>query len=325
MGLPARRKGDCVSPRDGEIWAITSYFNPIAYRRRRQNYQHFRNAVGVPLLVVELSNSGNYELLEGDADIIVRTASGSVLWQKERLLNVALRHLPPHVAYVAWLDCDVIFERRNWHLTAVAELRQRPLIQLFSWRNDLPRDELPGTNHQPPTAPARCSVAKLIAAGLWTTEGPFPLQPGHTRRAAFGLAWAARRELLDKHGFYDAMVIGGGDRAMACAALGRTEFAAKTIRMNKQRFRHYESWATAFQRDVAADVGYLEGQIFHLWHGEKIHRRYVQRHIDFAALPFDPLVDLRLNETGAFEWANDRDDLNRFATEYFHARLEDGA
>jgi len=79
-------------------------------------------------------------------------------------------------------------------------------------------------------------------------------------------------------------------------------FRAKTIRMNKQRFRHYESWATAFHRDVAADVGYLEGQIFHLWHGEKIHRRYIQRHIDFAGLPFDPLVDLRVNETGAFEW-----------------------
>lgn len=38
-----------------------------------------------------------------------------------------------------------------------------------------------------------------------------------------GMAWAARRELLEQHGFYDGCVIGGGDSALICAAFGVPE------------------------------------------------------------------------------------------------------
>jgi hypothetical protein len=130
---------------------------------------------------------------------------------------------------------------------------------------------------------------------------------------------------LEKHRFYDAMVIGSGDRAMACAAFGRMASTTQALRLNEPQTRHYQSWAASFHQEVRADVGYLEGRIFHLWHGERLHRRYGPRHSEFAQLPFDPIVDLRVNETGAFEWADRREDLNCFATQYFRSRLEDGA
>ena len=31
------------------------------------------------------------------------------MWQKERLLNVALAAVPNNVEDVAWIDCDVVF------------------------------------------------------------------------------------------------------------------------------------------------------------------------------------------------------------------------
>lgn len=111
---------------------------------------------------------------------------------------------------------------------------------------------------------------------------------------------------------------------MVCAAYGIIPAASTAIRLNEDQYRHYESWAAAFHRDVAADVGYIEGRVFHLWHGERLHRHYARRHVEFARMTFDPNVDLRINETGAFEWADTREDLNRFAVGYFRSRLEDG-
>jgi len=313
-----------VPLRHDRLWAITSYFNPMAYDRRRQNYEIFRSSLAVPLIVVELSNSEHYELRGDAADIVVRATSKSVLWQKERLLNVALQHLPAHVEYVAWLDCDVIFERQDWHVAAVSGLRQRPLIQLFASRGDLPREQSARSDQSTEVVWAIDSVAKYASMASRSAQGPASTDAGSTLKGAFGLAWAARRELLDEHGLYDGMVMGSGDVAMVCAAFGIIGAAIEGIRLNEAQYQHYESWAAAFHRDVAGDVGYIEGRAFHLWHGERLHRHYARRHVEFARMAFDPRVDLRVNETGAFEWADERADLNRFAVEYFRSRLEDG-
>ena len=64
----------------GELWAITSYYNPLGYRRRRANYRTFRERLNVPLLTVELAFGPDFELKEGEADILIRRRGGDVLW-----------------------------------------------------------------------------------------------------------------------------------------------------------------------------------------------------------------------------------------------------
>ena len=59
------------------LWAITSYFNPIGYRRRLANYRAFRARLSVPLLAVELTGP---ELTDADAEIILRVPHGAVVW-----------------------------------------------------------------------------------------------------------------------------------------------------------------------------------------------------------------------------------------------------
>jgi hypothetical protein len=44
------------------LWAITSYFNPMKYQRRRANYRLFRERLGVPLVTVELAYGPDFEL-----------------------------------------------------------------------------------------------------------------------------------------------------------------------------------------------------------------------------------------------------------------------
>ena len=73
-----------------ELYAITTYYNPASYRRRLRNYR-LQAGLKVPLVTVELGFGGTFELTGDDADILVRLPAGSILWQKERLLNVARR------------------------------------------------------------------------------------------------------------------------------------------------------------------------------------------------------------------------------------------
>ena len=49
-------------PRPDMLWAITSYFNPMQYQRRRANYRLFRKYLRVPLVAVELSYGPDFEL-----------------------------------------------------------------------------------------------------------------------------------------------------------------------------------------------------------------------------------------------------------------------
>jgi hypothetical protein len=62
------------------LWAITSYFNPVGYTRRLANYRLFRERLAVPLVTVELSFNGRFELREDDADILAQFHSTHVMW-----------------------------------------------------------------------------------------------------------------------------------------------------------------------------------------------------------------------------------------------------
>jgi hypothetical protein len=91
---------------DSKIWAVTTYYNPCNYKRRLENFKVFRENLNLPLLVVELSYGIQYGLTKNDAEIVIQLKGSSIMWQKERLLNIAIDKLPKHVENVVWLDCE---------------------------------------------------------------------------------------------------------------------------------------------------------------------------------------------------------------------------
>lgn len=163
------------------MWAITSYYNPAHYKRRLMNYGAFREKLGIPLVTVELSFDGRFELTKNDADVVVQISGGAVLWQKERLLNLALKSVPSDVNNIAWIDCDVMFERPDWMEEANQQLREFNVVQLFSDQVDLrPEDHRTNFDYQA-TPPSGYGI-------VW------PPRPGPRRRTAcFVPASAARR------------------------------------------------------------------------------------------------------------------------------------
>ena len=298
------------------LWAITAYFNPLRYRRRLANYRAFRARLAAPLLTVELAYGAEYELSEGDAEILIQLRGRDVMWQKERLLNLALRHLPAACRKVAWLDCDVLFDRADWADRLDALLDRRPLVQAF-------RDVRHLTPNGDPAATAftQTGVLALVAdLGVEALASPIPTGPGSSNK---GLAWAAQRPVLERHGLYDACVVGGGDMALASAVLGRFDVATRT--MNARQAAHYLRWARPVHDALAGTTGVLDGTISHLWHGDVGDRRYRERHDGLAPHDFDPDADITIDDAGAWRWNSDKPAMHEYVRNYFAARREDGA
>jgi hypothetical protein len=128
--------------------------------------------------------------------------------------------------------------------------------------------------------------------------------------------------VLDAHGFYDACVLGGGDRVLTCALLGRFDLAARAQGMSTRRFSHYVPWARPFFEAVRGRFGSIAGEVLHQWHGALQDRRYGERYRLLA--DFDPFTDIALAPQGCWRWSSAKPGMHRSVRNYFALRMEDG-
>lgn len=303
-----------------ELWSIAAYFNPCGYRSRAETYRRFRAALPTPLVTVELAFDGRFELGADAAEILVRRHGGDVMWQKERLLDIALDALPAECRAVAWLDCDVLFSRPDWPAAALRALDNWPLIQPFATaRDELGRHSGALSDAAPSWAAAYCQGTHLEQTFAYDAE-----QVPRRRLSAPGFAWVARRELIARTRFYDACILGAGDRAMLHAATGHIEQEIAARMPSPAHARHYREWAMPFQRAVAGGIGYVPGEVIHLWHGDVRDRQYRVRFADFGRFEFDPTQDIALDDQQCWRWASAKPALHAEARRLFALRYEDG-
>ena len=305
----------------GDFWAITSYFNPTNANRRLQNYRRFRESLNVPLIAVEWawSEGPGFQLRADDAEILIQVSGPDLLWQKERLLNLAIDQLPESCRYSAWLDCDVLFEDRDWHHSAARMLDQVPLVQPYSRLINLDAWHRPIAEGEPGGG-ARSPIGdKTRWAGL---PEDFLEHEFTGLSIACGYAWAARADLLRKHGLYDACIMGGGDRAIFYAAIGRHDEAAAYLKMSEVRLRHYMDWAIPFLGEVQGKTGWIPGAMRNMWHGPIQKRRYEDRHKGFRKFDFDPYRDVVIGVDSEWRWASAKEDMHRYLVDYFFSRGE---
>jgi hypothetical protein len=279
----------------------------------------------VPLLTVELGFQGRLDLDKRDADVLIQVPDGEVLWQKERLLNLALGALPADCDKVAWLDCDVIFPHDEWPALAANALATAPLVQLFRQVHYLGADWRPG---DPPTDAvlySRPSLAAGVVGGSAVDE--CLVHPSRNQRPgtyANGMAWAARRDMLERHGLFDGSIIGGGDRAITCAAYGCFEHLFDWHEMNAHQKMFYLRWAEPFHAECRGRVEVLDVDIHHVWHGNSGDRGLAGRHSGLAQFDFDPFTDIAIDNRGCWRWASDKPALHAYVRSYFSSRREDG-
>jgi len=304
-----------------DLAVVTTYFNPSRYRTKLENYRRFRQPFvqsNQDLVTVELAFSDSEFSLEStQKHPVIRIRADSVLWQKERLLNLALQALPPSFTKVAWLDCDLLFSNPSWLLETSRALEECRLVQPFEAVVRLPM----GFHVYSGDGLVYRSFAAVYRAHPTAHLcGNFDIH-GHT-----GFAWAARRDLLSSIGFYDACIAGSGDHMMAHDACGdwQSSCVRRDVGRTETQANHFRNWAEPFGTAVDGKLHSVAGTVLHLWHGEIQHRRYADRHAELAGFSFDPVADIAIDSSGAWKWNSNKPELHRWARQYFDHRLEDG-
>lgn len=314
----------------GTIWAITTFFNPARYKNKYENYMLFRESSkrqGLNLLTVEL-NYGDipFEIQEEDADILVRVhgEDKNHLWQKEPMMNIALKYLPEDCDKVIWIDCDLLFHNNNWVAETASLLEEYNVVQPYTMAIRLPqfcKSSKAMKNIQ--YGVRDCEIIHGIAKGVDNLgDDLFSLlyqQHGHV-----GFAWAARKEILDEIGFFTAMISGANDSVMAYAFYGLDWY--KSIREFLPDLADtVTEWRIKAFEKVQGSVFHTSGIVDHLWHGNKIDRGYNGREQLFIDHNFNPKIDVRESESGLLEWCTKNKKLKKAIQDHLHSKKEDSS
>ncbi|HUT93880.1 MAG TPA: glycosyltransferase [Thermoguttaceae bacterium] len=281
--------------------AVTCFFNPMKYRRPVENWHRFRRALrdDVPLYSIELSFDGEFQT---DSTWQVRgTIEKHLMWQKERLLNLAIERVPDKYDKIAWLDSDILFLNDKWVEEADKLLDDKPLVQLY--------DSIT-------TLDGRFRPENRVCGFVWGLANGSP-----DYWAAPGGAWAARREISP---LLDDAILGGGDTLMVGAWMGWWRNPGSAV-MNQSWYQEYFKWGLQQHRKVQGNVGHVSGSVFHFWHGSRANRRYTERQEYLALCDYQPSSDIKLDCNGLWTWASDKAEMQALVRHYFRGRREDRA
>lgn len=283
--------------------AVAVYFNPADSKRLRDNWLRF---VGqrwdCPLFTLAAQFPGQAPV---PATWTVPADERHIVWQKESLVNSAVRRLPAEFDRVAWIDGDLTLLNPHWSAETEAVLETSAVAQLcsrFQFTDALGRV-------------VRTNPSMLFKAADATVP--------RLEHASPGGCWAARRDVLDRiGGLYAHNIVGGGDHHFGQALTGELSTSLQRKLTRKQNV-HFWKWATTAHEVIAERAAVVLGDAIHHFHGERENRRYQARHDCMVEFDFDPDADVVVNADGLLEWSSDKPGLHRAVRDYFVGRRED--
>ncbi len=250
------------------LWGITTFFNPAGYKSKKKNYNSFRKISrkqGLKLVVVELAfDNSKFELKERDADILLqlRTDSKNIMWQKERLMNIAFKKIPESCNKIVWIDCDVFFENDDWVEKVSASLDKYIIVQPFSKFIRLGK----GVKNPSKNNTVFDNKKDDVFGQVYSLYNNLP------NNFISGLVWAFRREVFEKNLFYDEAILGSGDRLMSYAFYNK-DFIKKLDKTDKnfinmclyvKMHQRYQIWLENVSNIVKGNTFYIDQNLYHL-------------------------------------------------------------
>ncbi len=327
---------DSVLP-ERELAVVSCFFNPGGSLQRIRNFRAFLASIrtsGVHCLVVELA-FGDTEFSIVDHEDVIQLRTNSVLWHKERLLNIGIRQLLGEgYRKIAWLDGDIVFTDPHWPLEISSRLEQANLCQVFDTIGIASHDSGP-------------PMVAFSAVRYLREFGDLYAQPARKGRHMLsgvlkggqsGFGWAARSEVLQQVTLFESAVVGGGDKLMFIASLANDfrdpQFAGLTQskyacaacghRNYSEAYRaHFLEWAHRWSGAVSGAVDYARVHITDMYHGKRDDRGYMTRHDLLYRHQFDPARDLVTDASGCLAWAEGPGPLQHGVEAYFLSRRED--
>ena len=266
---------------------VACYFNPQKSPYRTKAFNIFYDSIKhLNHRIVECVIGEGEPEFHGEH--ISHVYTKDLLWHKESLLNKVISELPSKFKYVFWVDADVIFTNKNWFVDGVEALNNDyNIIQPFEYCVHLDKDELSPSfnyNFEKAWVLSRAKHHKIwksfcanhsINGYLASGDENYDMH-GHV-----GFAWGARREILDTMPLYDRALIGGADHIIAHAAAGHIKH--KCIQKSfTENVDEVNEWSQKFYKLIHGKIGYVKGDLFHIWHGDIEKRQYLKRVQEFT-------------------------------------------
>lgn len=241
----------------------------------------------------------------------IALTSRQALWHKETLLNIAVNELvPSHIDNLIFMDADLWYDTPGWAEKVVGGLKLQPVVQPFETAVWTGRD-----GHE-----VRHKSSSAVA-GL------------HDWAGHCGFAWAMRRDVFNNiGGLFDLGVLGGGDHMLAFACLYENPMeemlkleilSTVTLDMGGSAKQLYADWAAKVYSWTSGELGWINANLYHEWHGDLIHRQYHDRGRILSGLQLER--DLERLPNGTWSWSPYCDPNRMTAVRnYFLNRQENG-
>lgn len=310
------------------LYVVTPLFNPQRYRSRWKLYKEYEKYVlsykEAHLITIECTFANREKVMVldmGENHTVVHVQSPHEIWLKENLVNKAIQAIPnENWKYVAWLDGDIRFARPDWVGETIQKLQHYDFVQMFSHAVDLSPNFEVIKEHKGFIYCYQNGIPNLKKKMV------LPYYQDSSNGAYWhpGFAWAARRKAINHvGGLVDWSVLGGGDMFMAYALIGQLNKRTMPASLGKNGVRLLSEWQNRAEKHIKRNVGYMEGQLLHYWHGKKADRKYQDRGQILLKCMFDPELDLKRDWQGIFQLTDRSFELRDGARKYFAQRNED--
>jgi hypothetical protein len=327
-----------------QFWVITVLSNPIRYKRRYELYWTFAEMckqAGVKLITVEEAfGDRQFMVTEPNNPFHLQVRSAEELWRKENMLNLGIKHacaIAPSLGFkvreIAWVDADCRSCRppRDWFEETWHQLQHYEFVQMWEYLMDL------DYYYDPIGVPQPGFIANYIKYGSPNPEKFVALQKGRSQSYGTlfgrpGLAWAANLSALDKVSgvagpLIDISILGAGDWYMSHGLLGLMDLTLKGWKRKCPEYAQYMlDWQTRAERWIKRDVGYVQGTVYHDFHGKKSNRKYGTRGQILIDNRYNPFTDIKKDSQGLYQletWEPRQIKMRDEIRAYFRARSED--
>jgi len=303
------------------IWVVSSYFNFCGSLARLKNFNIFRDNIkryGLKLLCVEFNPLSNFEIQSNDVDMLLQLSGGDIMWQKERLINIGINLLPSDTDIVIVCDADVIFTDDKFIEKLKNGLDKYSVVQCFSIVHHLSPDKN-ATNFDYFNVDFKDE--KIFFNRIPSCIMTYNLY-GNFSSGSAGYIWAFRYKTIKNVKLFEHNIIGSGDRVSASAFIGLGVVPWVTAGEDPKIYSDYLELAknNGINRDT---VGYIDMQIYDLFHGAHSNRKYNDRHNILKNMKFNIQKHITKKPGEAFKFSENMGEAHKNEIKnYFYSRNE---
>jgi len=273
------------------------FFNSSKSKRLLMNYLYIAEKLkvaGIPFYTLEMYTD-THEIHDA-----FHYKTDFILFQKERLCYLLEKQIPASFTKLLFMDCDLVFQNVNWYDELSDKLDSFEIVQPFSKAVWL---DITYTR----VIQERLPILFYNKLG-GSNENHKPI------RYHAGFAWAFQRPWFQRIGFFSHSILGGGD------SFSSSSWMRRDI---QYKIPCLENVLREFKASIVTPptMCFLNGVVFHLWHGDLGNRQYDLR--------WNLLKDCRdireivtIAPNGLFTLKNDA--LKPRIKHYFKGRDDDG-